>query len=339
MKEAMNIPEIRHEIEELLFLVKGWEQNGEMPIIESDIALVKLGHLYEKVRFASLQPHNNESVAHVDESNEEVNEPVMSIDLDDFMLLSATEAISNQSDSVTEPETIIEPKEETEPEAEIYFEPKSEEIEEHEPPKVEEVADEPMVEEEIPLVTPRDNVLFAMEPIAPKQSRRRRSVLMSLYGDDVAQPKVVTTEASAPQTPTTPPAPAVSSRPQRSESSQDIGVVPMFGEPVLTLADTLNADVETVADRFVTEASSHPVVSDSLAFSSFEELGLNERYLLARDLFGEDSEMCIEELTKISAFDDYDDAVIYIAENFNWNSEAEGTKLLLSVLENKFNIR
>ncbi|MFR9520505.1 MAG: hypothetical protein SNF99_06460, partial [Rikenellaceae bacterium] len=175
---------------------------------------------------------------------------------------------------------------------------------------------------------------FDIAPLQPKPSRRRRSVLMSLYSDSTTsqEREIIIT-------------PSISDKEvEPSQEKDPIGasVQSIFAEsiekPILTVADTLSTSVETVADRLSGEMS-HEVISDKLAYNSFSELGINERYLLARDLFGDDSQLCNQTLEHIEAYEDYDDAMIYIAENFNWNPDVEGTKLLLSILENKFNIR
>ncbi len=323
----MDIREMRNEIEELMQLVEGWEQNGESIPIESDVALMKLSRLYEGIRFnlkhstatapTPLESYpkqseilSDEDVAksEEDESLEQSEESTFAIDLDDIVLISP----SIQEEPDPDPELDPEPEPEPEPE-----EPKPS--------------------------TPKDNVLFDIEPLQPKQSRRRRSVLMSLYNDSDATPmprKVVDSVEPKPLRSSTVVS-LIEEVEERREAAEDINepvVAQSVDKPILTLADTLTSSVETVADRLSVEAS-HPIVSDRLAYNSFKGLGINERYLLARDLFGDDSQLCNQTLETIDAFEDYNDVMIFIAENFSWNPDVEGTKLLLSILENKFNIR
>jgi hypothetical protein len=37
----------------------------------------------------------------------------------------------------------------------------------------------------------------------------------------------------------------------------------------------------------------------------------------------------------LNEFDDLDDCMIYIVENFRWNPDSEGAKLLVSLIERK----
>ncbi|MFI3285655.1 MAG: hypothetical protein R3Y08_03280 [Rikenellaceae bacterium] len=345
----MNIQEIRHEIEELLLLVKGWEHDGALTLIESDIALVKLSRLYERIRFLSSQSplavtlqKESEAIAPVEEESvseyysEERKGSIFAIDLDEVTLHSHEEEGSQQQTEVIETnreqeeEILLQEEAPVVQEEEIAVANKEEVIVQEEVAAQQEEEIETNYVEPTSATSTHDNVLFAMEPIKPRQSRRRRSVLMSLYNDDAQQQYTTQAERGLKE--------SISSTRQQGKDSSKRGVATMFDEPVLTLADTLNTDMETVADRLATE-SSHTLVSDKLACSSFEELGINERYLLARDLFEEDAQQCDQVLATIGAFEDYDDALIHIVENYNWNPEAEGTKLLLSILENKFNIR
>ncbi len=184
-------------------------------------------------------------------------------------------------------------------------------------------------------------MLFDID-VVPRQTRRRRSVLMSLYDDNTA--------AAKPNNPTVTPEPSQSLDDQKAKESEaeqalvtstasNVSVAPIepFEPSAPILADTLTQRVETVADRISAE-STHTVISDRLGYSSFDQLGLNERYLLASELFGDDPQLCTEQLALINGFDNYDDAMIYIAENFSWQAESEGAKLLISILESKFNI-
>ncbi len=223
-----------------------------------------------------------------------------------------------------------------------------EEIAAEEPEVVAEPEPEPEVAEE-PTAAGGENMLFDLDAL-PKHSRRRRTVLMSLYDDDSsAQPQSVA-DVVAPTEPTEPTEPTAKQEeaPAAIDSTEnsareDSSITPItvgafsMAQAEKTVADMISGDVETVGDR-LSSIAPRAVISDRLLYRSFDELGINERYLLAHELFGDDPQLCREALAKISAFDNYDDAMIYIAENFNWKPDLTGTKLLLSVLEQKFNI-
>ncbi len=264
----------------------------------------------------------------------------------------------------------IEPKQESEieiePEPEIKIESTFEtpifEPQTHKTQTSETQKEEEEIEEEVESPKSNDNMLFDLEPIP--RSRSRRSVLMSLYDDD--KPKFKTdeeqkrerrVEINKPQfqpyqpqpqqiieEPITAPiqtAPIQENKPieveEKTKANNNSEIIGNASEPVQTLADVLAVEYETVAERLAVETP-RIIYNDNAAYTSFDKLGINERYLFARDLFGDDPQLCIEELSTIGAFDNYDDAMIYIAENYNWSAESEGAKMLLAMLERKFNI-
>lgn len=59
------------------------------------------------------------------------------------------------------------------------------------------------------------------------------------------------------------------------------------------------------------------------------------RFLLARDLFGGDMDACGRTIDRLNEFDDLDECMIYIAENFDWNPNSDGAKLLVDLIERK----
>lgn len=68
-----------------------------------------------------------------------------------------------------------------------------------------------------------------------------------------------------------------------------------------------------------------------------EAIGVADRFMLVRELFGGDEESynyAIDSLDNIASFDD---CVVYIAENFEWQAQNEGTKLMMELLQRKFN--
>ena len=64
-------------------------------------------------------------------------------------------------------------------------------------------------------------------------------------------------------------------------------------------------------------------------------IGINDRFLLIRDLFGGKAEEYERVIDELDAFTELDDAMIYIQENFEWNPDCDGATLLVELLERK----
>lgn len=99
-------------------------------------------------------------------------------------------------------------------------------------------------------------------------------------------------------------------------------------------------EVETISDRFASQNSGSTIFGEfASAMPTLDltrDININDRYLIAQELFGGDMEACGDMLLNFNMMDNFDDCMIYIVENFNWDPETEATKLILSLLERKF---
>ncbi|MDE5706575.1 MAG: hypothetical protein K2H69_00085, partial [Alistipes sp.] len=66
-----------------------------------------------------------------------------------------------------------------------------------------------------------------------------------------------------------------------------------------------------------------------------EAIGINDKFLLVRDLFAGDQQACERAIDSLNGFDDLDDCLVFIAETYDWNPASEGAKLLVELLERK----
>ena len=78
-------------------------------------------------------------------------------------------------------------------------------------------------------------------------------------------------------------------------------------------------------------AESTPVTSLRAA------IGVADRFLLINELFAGDSNAYESAIEVLDAQPSLDDCVIYISENYSWRANAEGTKLIMTLLQRKYN--
>ena len=99
----------------------------------------------------------------------------------------------------------------------------------------------------------------------------------------------------------------------------------------------INPRVQTLAD---TIAPPRDMASEILHNEPITDLrqaiGLNDKFLLIRDLFGGDGAAFERAIETLNGFDDLDDCMIFIAEHYAWNPNSDGAKLLMELLERKF---
>ena len=362
----MNLDTLYEELQRLEQLIGGWRTAERIPSIERELALDKLKALYEAVRFAkesgaktlSIEPVKREDpippIAEPTPIEEEplfVEEEPVAFDLDEVIPWEEPEmeepieqepvAQPIAEEPTEEPTAAPEPESEPEPEVAVLPEPKPEPIAEPEP-EPEPIA-EPEPEPE-PAQQPESvvqNSLFGLEEI-PTHRRGSRRVLMSLYGDSpsvsepkpksnpqpiresVQQPRVDHREE--PQAPKPQPQEeTVAPKPQPQPAS--------LGESTTVLGEVIMAEQRTLADTIVAA----PSVASTLSAGSLREMiALNDRFLLISELFGGDKVAYEEAIDLLDGQPSLDDCMIYIAENYLWNPNAAGAKLLFDLLERKY---
>lgn len=329
---SMELNKIQERLAKVVALVEQWQMGGEMPTIERDLALEELRRAYDELLGVDVQPREfvetrEESVAGAvaAPSAGELFDEVLDIDA----LLGLTDdsepAAEYQSDveSIFEPEVVSEPDiiplPEVEPvvvpEPEVVLESEHESFPDSEPAKV-------VVEQ---TTTTLGGGLFDIEDI-PVRSKSRK--IISLYGTPakpapsrVVEP--VATELSEPvvQLATAAqhkPEPIVEPKPQP--------------QPAERLADVLGGGVTVLGDKMTTEEPTAP-------FNRIDDLhkaiSLNDKFLMINDLFGGDAGKYEDTINTLNEFEDLDECMIYIVENFAWNPDLEGAKLLVSLIERK----
>ncbi len=270
-------------------------------------------------------------------------------------ILSATVASFIAAEK-SEPEPVVAPEPEpvVEPEPIVIPEP----VTEPEPtpePVVVEVAPQPEPEPEpepAPAPAPKparpmNNLFGAEEP--RRQPRNKHQRMMSIYNDNESRPekvvdisKIFDLEADEPA-PAAKPAPAPAPKPApaprpaapRYEEPKQSATAPIDMEPTTTLGDVMAQNSQTLADTIAAPTALGEEISHQGIRSLRQGIGLNDKFLMIRDLFDGDADAYNETIDALDSFDDFDDCLIYIAENFAWNADSEGAKFIMQLLERK----
>lgn len=138
--------------------------------------------------------------------------------------------------------------------------------------------------------------LFETDTIPVRQSEDRR-VILSLYGDG-------------------------------QEDKHD--------KPTKVLGESINNDRHTIGDVL---KEGHTDLAAKISAETITTLrgaiGINDRFLMIRDLFDGDSVRYEAAIDRLETFDDLDDAMIYIGENYSWNPDGDATGMLVDLLTRK----
>lgn len=357
----MNIELIKQEIETLSALLSSWEQGQEVSAIERGLALEKLTKLYELVRFGAPATEVTPTPAAPKVEREESTEQEVEVE---FIFAEEDEESAEEEAAPTEvstaevsaaaaiaavaAEVIAEPEPKVEVASEPALAPQPAPVQEPEPIVEPEPAQEPVA-------TPALEPAPVAEPEKPAERPHRKPSMESLFGADEIQRKPRSKHQRMM---------AIYGEPQqKQEKVVDISKIfdmdddegfeisvsrnTRTAEPVASstvndassgektiLAEAITPKT-TLADTIAAPAALAEEITHSHIKSLRQAIGINDKFLMTRDLFDGDDvafDKAIEELDECESFDD---CMIHIAENYEWNPDSEGAKFIMQLLERK----
>lgn len=345
----MNYKNITEKLKRVAAIVDSWQHSNAVPQIERDIALGELREVYNELLVldgdsTSVEEEAESNVADVEgegivtEEDSVAEEQLVgeserdpfydALDIDALLGLSdeprdeQSEPIAKENVEEAEPEPIAETEvaveltPESTPEPEPIIEPTAE------PEVVAEPVAKPAEEQKVDVAKSLNGGLFDLNDI-PVRSKSKRKMI-SLYSDNPIAP--------APSQEKRAEAPKVVE--QQSEAPvQEVAKIEVEpSEPVQRLGDSF-AGVTTLADKMAQDDA--PTTPFNRIKDLRSAIGLNDKFLMVRDLFGGDAERYEATIDTLDEFDDLDECIIYIVENFRWNPDLEASKLLVSLIERK----
>ena len=303
------IKHIEDRVSRLSALVKGWKQLANVPRIERDLALDELRKIY-----------------------------------DALLTIESGNAPTKSVDEAKPRERAVERREAEEPKAKPAKTLPKEHVEER-------VAD-PMADFDDALdidallgITDEDaepQVLDTQEPIAPSEPEaevtpaaggglfaiedipvrgKTGRKMINLYNSQqgVSEPKVQEPVSAAAQ-------PSMPTVPQAIHAVADVPAPQRLG-------DVLGSGVKVVGD--VDPQEGVHIAPMNKIDDIRKAIGLNDKFLLLRDLFAGDVALYERTIDRLNSFEDLDECMIYIVENFRWNPDSEGARMLVSLIERK----
>ena len=283
------------------------------------------------------------------------------------------EPISIEEEQPAEPEEepIVEEEpapieEEVAPEVEVEVAPVAEEeiapaveetlaVEEEKAPAVEEI---PEVEEEKP--ASKQASLFDMEVVRRPRSSSSRRVIMSLYGESTPAlqsenpekvekiEKIDTPVEPAIAEPAPAPAPIEEPAPEPIEPQKEepiesatlavsvaerLAAAQSESQPQI-LGEVIGAGTTTLAEAVAASQPMVQTVQNDRVNSLRNAIGINDRFILIRDLFGGDGAAFERAMDELDAFDDFNECLVYMS-TYRWNPNSDGARMLMDLITRK----
>lgn len=294
--------------------------------------------------------------------SEEVAEPTES---EEEPMVSEEPAPIEEAASMVEEEVASVVEEEIVPAVEEEMAPATEEVsaveeeivpvvEEEPAPAVEEtsVIEEdkaPEVEEE--KITMTQASLFDMEVVRRPRSSSGRRVIMSLYGESTPASqtekpeKVEKVEAPVAPKSTTieEPAPEPIVLKKEEPSPENAAVAVSVAERIAAaqnesqpqiLGEVIGAGTTTLAEAVAASQPTVQTVQNDRVNSLRSAIGINDRFILIRDLFGGDGDVFDRVIEQLDSFDDFNECLVYMSE-YRWNPNSDGARLLMDLVTRK----
>mgnify|MGYP004508287413 CR=1 FL=1 len=177
-----------------------------------------------------------------------------------------------------------------------------------------------------PVAQPETEAAHTDEP-QPEYTIKRpvdRSVIRSLYGE---------TTISAPKQPEAP----LQEEEKKEEKPAAVQAQPVVGVQqtkvlgdVISQGPTLGDALQGSAGRDMAEK-----IASADTTSIRGAIGLNDRFLMIRDLFGGDAVAFDTAISALEEFTSLDDALLYINDNYDWNPQSRGAQMLVELLVRK----
>ena len=312
----MRVKNIEERVARLATLVNGWTKQGGVPRIERDIALDELRSLYNAL--LDIEDEQGEE-SEVKESEEvEPEQPKESIAP---AMVVAVEEPKEEVAAVADPVADFDDALDIDALLGITEEEKPQVVATPEP--MVEPAPTPVVEPEPEPKVTRGGGLFDIEDIPVRQKSGRK--MISLYNAPTTtvapEPKAEPAPAPTPVVPQQPVAPAPAPLP-----------IPQSTEPQ-RIADVLGSGRKVLGDMSQNEAMPTPPMSKISDLR--KAIGINDKFIMLRDLFAGNEAQYNTTIDALNSFTSLDDCMIYIVENFAWNPDSEGAKLIVSLIERK----
>ncbi len=300
-------------------LVNGWTKQGGVPRIERDIALDELRSLYNALLDIDFEqgeePEAKESEEAEPEQPKESVAPavVVAVEEPKEEVAAVADPVADFDDAL-DIDALLGITEEEKPQDVATPEPKAEST------------PTPIVESEPEPKVARGGGLFDIEDIPVRQKSSRK--MISLYNAPTTtvapatpEPKVEPAPAPTPVVPQQPVAPTPAPQP-----------IPQSTEPQ-RIADVLGSGRKVLGD--VSQNESMPTPPMSKISDLRKAIGINDKFIMLRDLFAGDEAQYNATIDALNSFTSLDDCMIYIVENFAWNPDSEGAKLIVSLIERK----
>lgn len=172
----------------------------------------------------------------------------------------------------------------------------------------------------------------------PRRRKLGREAIRSLYGDDTeddASADDAGEEAENSYGEFSDEAPAEKSEPEKPSTGKAAPPrqTNFAAHKKAVLGDVINQGGRTVAETIAPQAKKK--IEAEKVTDLRKAMGVNDRYLIIRDLFEGDADAFDEAVARLDGFDDLNDAMLFIHDSYRWDHDSDGARLLIDIIVRK----
>lgn len=206
--------------------------------------------------------------------------------------------------------------------------------EEEQPVKIEEEEQTAVAEAEKP--KSEQASLFDMEIVRRPRSSSGRRVIMSLYGESATSSsrEEKTREKAVEPAPDAiqPVEQPTDESPKAVSVAERIAAAQTEGPQVL--GDVIGAGTTTLAEAVAASQPTVQTVQNDRVNTLRAAIGINDRFIMIRDLFGGDGAAFDQAMDELDAFEDFNECLVYMS-TYRWNPNSDGARMLMDLVTRK----
>ena len=308
----MNRVNLSEQLKQILQIIEKWN-SADVAYIERDIVLSKLQSVYQQILFSK----TSETKSHEIDKQHEIE---CAITTKEVVTTTVHESIVCENCDADADVSKVEQdaQQDTKQEA-----------------QQESVVPEVSIEVQIDVETKIDEVItennIPAPVVAPAPSVRHmfdRNAIKSLYDDDSCTARTTTTVVET------------HIEEQTITSAEAVVSTTSFVDTThcSVIGDVIMNGTRTIGDEFSSSVTTRDVATSIACGNSVTlkgAIGINDKFLMLKEMFNGDILSYQSTIEMLEEFTDMDDALIFIHDNFDWNPNGTGVKLLIELLNRK----
>lgn len=118
-------------------------------------------------------------------------------------------------------------------------------------------------------------------------------------------------------------------------AAERIAAAQAEGQSAQVLGEVIGAGTTTLADAVAASQPQVQTVQNDRVGSLRSSIGINDRFILIRDLFSGDGAAYEKAIEELDSFDDFNECLVHIATAYRWNPNSDGARMIMDLITRK----